>query len=72
MGGGCIKMDNAFWGNKDVRDTLLRLRLGLITVLHVLKKDATADSSYRRRQLQRQIFIPTQVLMEKMSLNGTD
>ena len=26
MDGGCIEMDNAFWGNKDVRDTLLRLR----------------------------------------------
>ena len=26
MTDGCIKLDNAFWGNKDVRDILLRLR----------------------------------------------
>ena len=26
MDGGCIELDNAFWGNKDVRDVLLRLR----------------------------------------------
>ena len=26
MNGGCITLDNAFWGNQDVRDTLLRLR----------------------------------------------
>ena len=69
MDDGCIEVDNAFWGNKDVRDTLLRLRFdehGWNHRASCLKKDATADSSYRRRQFQKQIFIPIQVLMEKM------